>query len=476
MNFRIIVSLLLICASSLCCSPKQEPTEGVTIKIEGDVDPNTLAIVTLKLEGDTLPGTPKVVTADDTSAAFFEKIGSPEYVEQIAQNKWVAILTPGESYVIGWIVEDNKLFGYCSEPFVAENNLEVSFSPGMPVTLEYDLTRPEEGVEVFPAIFLLSRKAVRDGKTALMAFGVREMTDEPKIIKIDGLAQGAFELFAQALKAEDFIESRTRFLYDKRFIEIKPGQVNRIEARYPVLDTTAEDGDITIRGLAHNTAGEVLANEKIKLIPYNFNDKSRRYDLYYPDAVTDSNGYFEFNGVQPGIYVSIKSLESSIILQESDMIKGAFLWVDLLVGPLNLHLFTDEAIPNSIVVEWKDGQPGRLIDLFGKTLVVEVYTSWCTPCQKSLSELNSLAKEYKDNENIVFAALGIDYSKAKWEESVNQSGLDALRHGWYNPENQAAFNRPIPYYMVIDKKGILRAEGNYIDIRAELEKVLKDSN
>jgi hypothetical protein len=76
----------------------------------------------------------------------------------------------------------------------------------------------------------------------------------------------------------------------------------------------------------------------------------------------------------------------------------------------------------------------------------------------------------------VFAALGIDYSKAKWEESVNQSGLDALRHGWYNPENQAAFNRPIPYYMVIDKKGILLAEGNYIDIRAELEKVLKDSN
>ena len=169
MNFRIIVSLIIICVFSFCCAPKQESPAGINIKIEGGVDPNTIAVVILKLEGDTLPGTPKVVLADDTSAAFFDAIGLPEYIEQIAQDKWVTILTPGESYVIGWIVEDEKLFGYCSEPFIAANNLEVAFSPGMPVTLEYDLTKPEEGVEVFPAIFLLSRKALKNGDIVLMS-------------------------------------------------------------------------------------------------------------------------------------------------------------------------------------------------------------------------------------------------------------------------------------------------------------------
>jgi thiol-disulfide isomerase/thioredoxin len=469
MNFKIYAVSIAICLLLLSCSQKQT---GTNLQIEG-FDPNTTAIVVLKLEGETLPGTPKVVSADDTSGAFFETMGSPEYVVQVDGKKWAAVLTKGNSYIIGWLVKDNKMFGYCSEPFVAQDNLEVTFSPGMPVTLEYDLTKPPEDVNVFPAVLLLSRKAVKNGGVALMSWMEREHINGPGVVTIKGLAQGTFQLYAQALVGQSAVDSRTRFLYDKRFIQIEAGKTNSIEAQYPRVDTTVEDGDITIRGRAHNSAGEALSNEKIKLIPYNLNE-GPSFDLYYPDSVTDANGNFEFKGIRPDIYVLVKCMGSSINLQASAMTKGASLWVDFLVGVANIQLGKGYPVPEFNII-WKNSQNGKLNDLYGKIVVVDVWASWCVPCLKSMPEFNTLAQEYKNNEDVVFISLSIDSSKADWETAVDKAGWNAVRHGWYDRENPLAFNKPVPYSMIIDKQGTLCAEGNVLDIRAELKKVIEDS-
>jgi thiol-disulfide isomerase/thioredoxin len=476
MNNRVVVSLVLICTLSLCCAPKPDLEGPVKVKIEGNVDPNTLAVVTLRLKGDTLPGTPKVVSADDTSGALFERVGSSEYVQQVTEDKWVAILTPGQSYVIGWIVEDNKLFGYCSEPFVAEKNIEVTFSPGMPLSLEYDLTKPEEDVTTFPAYFLLSRKADKNGSTALISWGISERIEEPKVIKIDGLAEGTYLLFAQAVQGEEFINSRTPFLYDRRFIDISASKANRFEARFPVFDTTVEDGDVTVRGRVHNSAGEILPGEKLRLVPYG-SDKYPTLNLYYPDAVSDSNGYFKFKGIRPGISAVIQCIGATSDLQKSVMTKNASLWVDFLTGALSLQLYTGYAMPE-FAVDWIDGQSrtGTLLgDMYGKIAVVNAGSSWCGPCQKSLAEFNQLAQEFKNNDDIVFVEMSVDASREAWEDEVKKSGLNSIQHCWYDLKNKFAFNRVIPYYMVIDKQGILRAQGNSLDIRAELKKVLESS-
>ena len=475
MNIRIIVSLFLICVLSICCSPKPSPQTGsFQVKFEGDVDPNTVAVVTLKLEGETLPGTPRVVSANDTSAAFFERMGSSEYIQQVTKDKWVSILTPEQSYVIGWISEDNKLFGYCSEPFVAKNNLEVTFSPGMPISLEYDLTKPEDGVNIFPAHFYLSRKAKKNDTVALMTWGISEEIKKPEIVKVDGLAPGTYRIFAETLRIKESVDTRTRFLYDKRDVEVKRGQDNHFYADYPVLDTTIEDGDVTIKGLAHNSAGEALPNEKIQLIP--FENTTQRYDLYYPDAVTDANGNFEFKGIRPDTSVVVKCVGSSIVIRKNLMTRNASLWLDFLVGKLNIALNKGYPIPK-INLDWKDGQTGLFSDLIGKTIVVDVWASWCAPCRKALPEFNSLAQKYKDNKDVVFVAMSIDSNRSEWEEAVDKANWNAIRHCWYDrEENPLAFNKPVPYSMIIDKKGILRAEGNYIDTSAELEKVLKDTN
>ena len=453
MNNRVVVSLVLLCTLSLCCAPKpvSESQKPVKVKIEGNVDPNTLAVVTLRLKGDTLTGTPKVVSANDTSAALFERVGSAEYIQQVTEDTWVSILTPGESYVIGWIVEDNKLFGYCSEPFVAEKDIEVTFSPGMPLTLQYDLTKTEEGVTTFPAIFMLYRKAENDGNTSLISWGVSQTIEEPKVIKVGGLAAGTYQVFVQAVEADECITSRIRFLYDRRFVDISASKDNRFEVQFPVLDTTVEDGDVTVRGRVHNSAGEILPGEKIRLVPYG-SDRYPRFDLYYPDVVSDSDGNFEFKGVRPGISAVIQSMGATANLQNTIMTRNASLWLDFLVGVLNVQLSTGYALPE-FGVAWMDGQSptGSLHgDMYDKIAVVEVGSSWCEPYQKSLTEFNQLAQEFKDNDNIVFVAMSVDASRSEWEDSVKKSGLNSIRYCWYDLKNISGFNRPIPYYMVTD--------------------------
>jgi thiol-disulfide isomerase/thioredoxin len=154
--------------------------------------------------------------------------------------------------------------------------------------------------------------------------------------------------------------------------------------------------------------------------------------------------------------------------------KGASLWIDFLVGVPNIRLGTNYPVPEFNII-WKTGQTGKLVDLYGKIVVVDVWASWCAPCQKSLPEFNSLAQEFKNNRDVVFIALSIDSNKTDWEKAVDKAGWDALQHGWYDRENTIAFNKPIPYSMIIDKNGILCAEGNGLDIRTELKKVIEAS-
>ena len=151
--------------------------------------------------------------------------------------------------------------------------------------------------------------------------------------------------------------------------------------------------------------------------------------------------------------------------------KGLFLNPSLVPSPL-----IDKAAP-VFELSRLDNAAGRFSsqDMLGKVWLLNVWASWCPPCQKALSEFNSIAKEFQDNQDIVFVALSVDYNRKEWENTVDKSGLDALRHGWFDLDNSLAFNRIIPDLLIIDRKGILLAEGSDLDIRAELKKALEEA-
>ena len=110
-------------------------------------------------------------------------------------------------------------------------------------------------------------------------------------------------------------------------------------------------------------------------------------------------------------------------------------------------------------------------------MTLDVWATWCAPCIRAFPELNSLAAEFSSDSDFVFVALSIDYDKAFWEKMVDESNWNAFKHGRLDrKKNSFVFNKPIPYSMIIDKNGVLCAEGNDLNIRLEIDKLAKASD
>lgn len=438
--------------------------------------------VTLKLEGKTVKGELRVVPAKNTFAALFEKAegAMPLKLKKTGDDTWLCDAVEGRDYVIGWIVKkgwfekQSKMFGYCSEPFTAAEGLTVNFSPGMPATFEYDLSNPTDGVMAIPARVSLLRETIKDGKRAFLSWEDRQEIKKPGVIKISGLAAGTYKISTRSKDMEKYLNSRTPFLHEEREVEIKAGSVNRFNPVYPEIDSTVEEGDVTIRGTLYGPDKKPLANKTVKVIAYN--DRGIDFSLYYPVSTTDSNGKFEFVGIRPNRTVYVSYENTNILLAKQSLTEGASVSADIVVGLKKLPVVIGQPI-QEIIIDWKEGGTGKLSDLAGKIVIVDVWATWCTPCIKAFPELNSLAVKFSNNSDIVFVALSIDSDRAIWEKMVDESSWNAFKHGWLDrKKNSFIFGKPIPYSLIIDKNGIVRAEGNGLDIKLELEKITNTSN
>lgn len=435
-----------------------------------------LVEVTLRLEGKTLPGKPRVVPASATFAALYEKSGTPLDLQKVAENIWKCHAVKGHEYVIGWVVrkgwfeKTSRMFGYCTMPFEARDDLTVTFSPGMPATFEYDLTNPPENVQVFPAEVSLLVETLRDGESSFLNWGGRQEISKPGVVKVEGLAGGRYLIHGESRDSQKYVSSRTPFLYDWREVEIKSGIVNRFEPVYPQVDVAVEEGDVTIRGTLYGRDKKPLADKTVRLIPYN--EKGIMLDLYYPAVVTDSSGKFVFTGVRPNLPgVGIESGRANAVLGKESLRENNSVSVEL-VGDLKKMATEIGSLIEDVSIEWKDGTTGRLSDLTGKTVVLDVWATWCAPCVRALPKVNTLAADISERNEVVFIALSRDADHAIWKETIDKINWNALRHGWFDPkENSCVIKEPIPFYMIIDEDRIIRAQGNDIDIALELEKI-----
>ncbi|MBN2182895.1 MAG: TlpA family protein disulfide reductase [Sedimentisphaerales bacterium] len=476
MNFRIICSFLFICIVCFGCTPEQKSVPLPEDTVGFQLDPNTMTLVTFKLVGEALPGFPKVVSEKNSASALFERMGISYDIKQIDQNTWVSPLRLGNSYVIGWIVEGKKLFGYCSEPFTVTKDAEITFSPGLPATVEYVVTEPPEGIEAFPAVFLLPIKTISNGNETYLSWGVSEKINGPRTIKVEGLAAGNYRLSVRASNFRKFLDERIPFLIDRRDIEVKSGSYSKFEVIYPVLDTTVEENDVTVRGTLYDIEKNPLPERLVRLIPYNEEVTEPSTSLYYPSTITDPNGNFEFLGVRPNIYATLNYGYTSILLLKESMKEGTVVPVDLIIGVNTLPLALNYPAQN-LVIDLKGGSSGKLSDFAGKTVVVDFWATWNESCRKRISEINSLAEKFSGRDDIIFLELSIDYDRAVWEKAVDDYQWNQLRHGWIDlKKNIYALNRLVPFSIIIDKDGILVATGNDLDIKSELDKILDNSN
>lgn len=111
-------------------------------------------------------------------------------------------------------------------------------------------------------------------------------------------------------------------------------------------------------------------------------------------------------------------------------------------------------------------------DLRGKAVVLEFWATWCAPCVEQIPHWNALAERFRDRP-IQFVAVG-----SEDPETVSQFLEKRPMAGWIGLDPDGAVFKAygvegVPFTVLVDAKGVVRAITNLQDLTAaELEALL----
>lgn len=101
---------------------------------------------------------------------------------------------------------------------------------------------------------------------------------------------------------------------------------------------------------------------------------------------------------------------------------------------------------------------GNVMDfasLKGHYVYIDLWASWCIPCQKEIPHLQKLEAEM-EGKNIKFLSISIDRKSEDWKKKLNQLNLHGLQ--WHDVDGSLAnaLNvKGIPFFLIYDKEGRL---------------------
>jgi thiol-disulfide isomerase/thioredoxin len=108
-----------------------------------------------------------------------------------------------------------------------------------------------------------------------------------------------------------------------------------------------------------------------------------------------------------------------------------------------------------------DGQPLSIGNFSGKTLLLNVWATWCVPCREEMPALNALEKSM-GNDKFEVVAVNIDTGDDEKPKAFRTDyGIDKL--GYYRDSTMGVFNAlkkqglafGLPVTLLIDSKGCL---------------------
>jgi thiol-disulfide isomerase/thioredoxin len=106
-----------------------------------------------------------------------------------------------------------------------------------------------------------------------------------------------------------------------------------------------------------------------------------------------------------------------------------------------------------------DGKPVRLSDLKGKTLLVNLWATWCLPCREEMPALDALETK-KGNEKFEVVTINVEAGDdTKPKNFLNEIGVKSLKlyrdpsMGVFNDLKQKGLLFGLPLTMLVDKEG-----------------------
>ena len=101
-----------------------------------------------------------------------------------------------------------------------------------------------------------------------------------------------------------------------------------------------------------------------------------------------------------------------------------------------------------------NGKPVSLKSLKGKYVYIDVWATWCGPCNAEIPHLKKLEEEF-EGRNICFVSISCDDSQKAWERFVQakQLGGIQLHMGGDKSFMEAIRCKGIPRFLLIDQDG-----------------------
>lgn len=75
------------------------------------------------------------------------------------------------------------------------------------------------------------------------------------------------------------------------------------------------------------------------------------------------------------------------------------------------------AMPD-ITLERPDGTKLELSSLFGKTLFLDFWATWCPPCCREIPFLQTMAGQFADNKDVRIISISVDQDRNAWVKKV----------------------------------------------------------
>ena len=143
------------------------------------------------------------------------------------------------------------------------------------------------------------------------------------------------------------------------------------------------------------------------------------------------------------------------------MIKKLFVLATLLVSTLGCAqneetAFKKEALENAMVTI--KNEPIKFTEILkkyeGKTVVIDVWASWCSDCIKGMPKVKALQEQYPD---AVYLFISMDKTYDAWKSGIQKHQLEG-EHYLTSDGMKGVFGKSInldwiPRYMVVDKTG-----------------------
>ncbi|TKB16152.1 MAG: TlpA family protein disulfide reductase [Mesorhizobium sp.] len=120
----------------------------------------------------------------------------------------------------------------------------------------------------------------------------------------------------------------------------------------------------------------------------------------------------------------------------------------------------------SLAFNGPDGKPMTIADHAGKTVLLNLWATWCAPCRAEMPALDALQKEKGSNAFEVVAVNVDTGDDAKPKKFLKEIGVETL--GYYRDATMGLFNEAktrglalgLPVTMLIDGEGCLIAHMN----------------